>query len=144
MGTPAASPLRVTPYSEEHYPLLVPLFDGQAVHLHMDWRSLGEWLEAKGSIIRIAWRDTRPVGIILISAPYHGATWLRALAVAEDEYPAPVIEALWDGMPQMLRKAGVRQLGALTGRPWLEHYLPRLGFRVYEWVITLFRSDGPP
>ncbi|MCZ7542791.1 MAG: hypothetical protein M5R40_04295 [Anaerolineae bacterium] len=115
-------------------------------HQHLDWRSVEGWLDDPGSTIRLARAGARVVGCLAACASYNGVSWLRLIAVADDQSVPLLLDAMWPQVRASLADYNVRQVGVLIVRPWLLAYLPGLGFRQTNRVITLARTGArlPP
>lgn len=140
--TTQSQALTLTPYQRKHripaHELLTSSFH---VHAHLDWFDVDDWLAHSGSPVRIAARDSRISGLMGLSTPLDGASWLRVAAISDYQDAASILSALWEDLKPELRALGVRQVAALLLRDWPERYLPRLGFHNLEDIITLRRSD---
>lgn len=111
------------------------------VHTHLDWTDVEEWLTESGSPIRVASRGSRMAGLMGFSTPLQGAVWMRVAAVSDYQDTGGLMLALWEDLKPELRALGATQAAALLMRDWPDRYLPRMGFRYLEDIITLRRSD---
>jgi len=111
------------------------------VHTHLDWYEVEDWLANSGSPVRVALRGAKLLGLMGVSAPLDGASWLRVAAVSDYQDAAAVLATLWEDLKPELGALGTEQVAALLLRDWPERYLPGLGFHFLEDVVTLRRSD---
>ena len=134
--------LTLSPYQRQHriaaQELLTSSFH---VHTHLDWFDVEDWLANSGSPVRVASRGSRLIGLMGVSTPLDGASWLRVAAIRDYQDTSGVLAALWEDLKPELLALGTQQVAALLLRDWPERYLPHLGFRYLEDVITLRRSD---
>ena len=139
--------LAISPYQRQHRlsarDLLVSSFH---VHTHLDWQEVEDWLTGSGAPIRVATRGSRVVGMLGVSVPLDGAVWVRVAAVSDYQDTGGVLLALWEDLKPELRALGAQQATALLLRDWPERYLPRMGFRLREDIVTMRRNDSrePP
>ncbi len=133
----------VTGYNRYDFDEVMHLLQtGAYIHAHLDWRPLPAWLEDAGVHIRAARSGGRIAGCMLASAPYSGTSWLRLVAAADSQHLAPMLDALWLQIRRGLASCAVSQVGLLALEDWVSAYLPGLGFRPLNQVVTLMR-DGP-
>ncbi|MFN8378417.1 MAG: GNAT family N-acetyltransferase [Anaerolineae bacterium] len=137
------SALFLSPYQRKHriaaHELLVSSFH---VHTHLDWFDVEDWLATSGAPIRVAARNGRLSGLMGVSAPLDGASWLRIAAVSDYQDTGSILLTLWEDLKPELRALGVHQVAVLLLRDWPERYLPRMGFHYLEDIVTLRRSDS--
>ncbi len=96
---------------------------------------------SSGSSVRVAYAGSRLAGVLGVSAPLHGAAWVRLAAVRDRQNTAEVLCALWEDLKPELRALGANQAAILLLRDWPARFLPALGFTFLENIITLRRSD---
>lgn len=82
-------------------------------------------------------------GLLAISSPLNETCWIRIAAVDDDALPRVMLHALWDDLVPELRQLGIRQVAILVLRDWILPYLPDLGFRHIEQIVTMRRSAQP-
>jgi ribosomal protein S18 acetylase RimI-like enzyme len=135
----------VTPFDRRYRARLDDLlYRSYQVHTHLDWHEAGEWLDTHTGLARLAWRDDRLIGLLVISEPLYAAAWVR-LAAVDDALPArPTLQAMWRDLLPELHAAGLRQVAILVTRTWIEDHLGSLGFSYTEDVVTMQRSGPPP
>ncbi len=133
----------ITRYSRYDRDEVIRLLEfSETAHQHLDWRVIEGWLDDPGSTIRLARDSGRVVGCMAASAPYNGVCWLRLVAVASDQSVGLMLDAMWPQVRATLAGNNVKQVGALIIRPWLAIYLPGLGFRQVNRVVTLKRANA--
>jgi ribosomal-protein-alanine N-acetyltransferase len=131
----------ITRYSRYERDEVIRLLEvSEYAHQHLDWRAVEGWLDDPGGAIRVAKDGGRVVGCMAASAPYNGVSWLRLVAVANGQSVALMLDAMWPQVRASLAACNAKQLGALVIHPWLAVYLPGLGFRQVNRVITLGRT----
>ena len=147
MKVAPVSSLTITPYQRRHLqPIHDLMFHSTHVHSHLDWLESDQWLETGDTITHLAWDRGRLIGMIALSAPLNGSTWIRLAVVSDHREPESVLCFLWDAIAPQLRQLGVHTVGLLIVNDWVAHYAPTLGFHYGEEIITLLRAgyDIPP
>ncbi len=127
----------IQPFDRQHREAVLDLlFYSRRQHTHFDWYSVGRWLEMDEGRVMTAWHEGHLVGVFGISAPFNDTSWVRLLAI-DNEEPAPdVLRPLWEALaPQTY----VPRLYLLVVNRWLLSELPPLGFRYQEEVVMLNR-----
>jgi len=139
--------LTITPYQRRHLQQIRDLlFHSTYVHSHLDWLDSDQWLETGDTITHLAWQRGRLIGMIALSAPLNGSTWIRLAAVSDHVEPESVLCLIWNDLVPHLRELGVHTVGLLIVNDWVARYAPTLGFHYGEEIITLARAgyDIPP
>lgn len=139
--------LHITPYERRHREdILSLLFYSRFAHTHLDWFKAGQWLDIDGSIIQLLYNGNDLVGVLGVSEPINRATWLRIAAIGQGYEPAFVLNSLWEGLKQRVKDLGADNLSVLVVNPWLNAFLPKMGFHFLEDVVTLHRGyhELPP
>lgn len=133
-----------TPYQRrDQQRVLDLLFNSRLVHTHLDWYEPGQWLASARPIARLLWQGENPAAFIAFSPPLNGFSWLRVLALVDEQPDQQALRQVWEPLEQELREEwGVQQVAALILNDWLVPLLERFGFRYHEQIITLRRS-GP-
>jgi len=141
MKVAQVSTLTITAYQRRHLQQIRDLlFHSTLVHSHLDWLDSDQWLETGDTITYLAWQRGRLIGMIALSAPLNGSTWIRLAAVSDYIEPESVLCLLWDTILPQLRQLGVQTIGLLIVNDWVARYAPTLGFQYGEEIITLARS----
>lgn len=141
MKAAAVSSLTITPYQRRHLqPIRDLLFHSSFVHTHLDWLDSDQWLETSDSMTLLAWQRGRLIGVLGLSAPLNGSTWIRLAAVSDQIEPENVLCMLWDDFVPKLRQMGVHIVGLLIVSEWIARYAPAMGFQYGEEIVTLARS----
>jgi ribosomal protein S18 acetylase RimI-like enzyme len=141
--------LTLTPLERRHYRAIDDLlFHSYQVHTHMDWYEPVEWLETHHVPVRLAWQGDRLAGVLAVSEPLNGASWLRVVAMHDHAPSHAVLAALWRDIQPDLRALNVQSVSLLMTRNWIKPHLRELDFEFIEDVITLqrtgrFLSDTP-
>lgn len=136
--------LTVSPYQRRHRRDVLRLVeDHYRLHIHLDWVSVDEWIDDPNAIIHLAWERDRLLGVMSVTEPLGGSSWLRLALVHDDADPDQVFGALWPGLHERLRSLQTRDVAVLLLRPWLSAHLPPLGFSIHENVVTLARNNAP-
>jgi ribosomal protein S18 acetylase RimI-like enzyme len=136
------SAITITPYARRFRRSVTNLlFYSYRTHTHLDWQDTESWLDSTDAPMCLAWQDNTLIGLMAASAPVQNTCWMRLAALADDLSAAQtVFTTLWERLALALRMMGVQQVAVLVIRDWLKPYLPPLGFRFDEYVVTLFRS----
>jgi len=135
-------PLTLTVYERRYrQPVHDLIFRNYRVHTHLDWYESDQWLSTERGPVRLAWQHGRLVGLLAVSAPLNGASWIRLAAVHDQAAPESVLHALWDSLQPELHDLRAEQVAVLVLRDWIVEHLPSLGFRYREDVITLHRAS---
>ncbi|MCS7070467.1 MAG: GNAT family N-acetyltransferase [Anaerolinea sp.] len=116
------------------------MHDADRAHLHLDWFEIEQWLELEPEYVRIALRGSRIVGVLGLSRPLYGASWVRMAAVDSREDAISIITSLWQELLPSLRQHGVRQVAWLMIRDWTETTAAQIGFHYAEQIVTLRRA----
>jgi ribosomal protein S18 acetylase RimI-like enzyme len=141
------SQVTITPYTRHHRSDLLRFLQHEdRLHIHLDWHSVDEWIAGSDACIYLAQRDRKLIGVIGASAPLHGASWLRLVALNDDVDGDELMAALWSPLRDRLIEMGVEEVAALILYPWLLPYLQPLGFTYREEIVTLRREGAlaPP
>lgn len=138
-----ASMYTVTPYERRYRQAVLDLlYSSYQTHTHLDWYSAEHWLDNCPIIMRLAWNNSRLVGILGASEALFDTTWLRVIVVRDYMPTRVILTALWTSLRQELLRAQVQSAWILVGNDWLEDYIPALGFEHAEMVITLRRRSN--
>lgn len=131
----------LTPYARKHRSAVQDLcFQHARVHIQIDWYALETWLDAPDVHAWLAWQGGTLAALLAVSAPQDGAVWLRLVAL-HDSLRAPE-----DVLPRLWAQVAPPRGAVLVMRDWLADYLPAMGFRYDEHIITLRRGGSvlPP
>lgn len=135
------SPVTLTTYTRKNRRDLLRLVqDGQRLHIHLEWHTVDEWIDASEGPIHLAWMGRSLVGAIASSAPLGDTAWLRLVAIDDDVDPDSLLVELWESLRAQLVERDVKQVGVLLMYPWLAPHLEKLGFVLYERIVTLRRQ----
>lgn len=137
----------IIPYQRKYRnAVLSLLFYARRVHTHLDWYQAGQWLDLEGQFVRLAYDNDTVVGVIGLSEPLNQTAWIRMVAIRKGYDPTLILRQLWEPLWEELAQAGVISVSTLIINDWIAAYLPQLGFRYLEDVVTLYRSgaDMPP
>ena len=131
----------ITGYARRDRDEVIDLLEtSQHAHLHLDWRPIEGWLDSPGATVRLARAAGRVIGCLAATAPHNNVSWLRLAAVADGQSTALILDAMWPQVRAELAAYNVRQAAVLAIHPWLLPYLPGLGFRQVNRIVTLKRS----
>jgi GNAT superfamily N-acetyltransferase len=142
---PLPSPQRLTPADHRQ---VVELFQRTSrQHLHLDWRSLHQWLPHPDLCCWVVQQG----GVVrsLLGATIHAAqgdspsvvAWLR-MALPAPFSARPALDALWEALYHDLRSAAVERVALLALVPWIEPAAGRWGFERTNAVISMRRTGG--
>jgi ribosomal-protein-alanine N-acetyltransferase len=116
-------------------------------HLHLDWRSLADWLPEStfcGWLARLDGRARAALGASLQPGDQGDfAAWLRLLIPVGASRGDPTLDALWESLSADLRSRGVTRVGVLLFEGWTTHIVRRWGFEPNNQVVTFRREGGP-
>jgi ribosomal protein S18 acetylase RimI-like enzyme len=116
-------------------------------HLHLDWRSLADWLPEStfcGWLARLDGRARAALGASLQSGDRGtSAAWLRLLIPVNASRSDSTLDALWESLCADLRSRGVTRIGILLFEEWTTKIVRRWGFEPDNRVITFRREGGP-
>src|SRR5262249_55904074 len=101
-----------------------------------------QWLETGDTITYLAWQRGRLMGMMALSAPLNGSTWIRLAAVSDYIEPEGALCLLWDDIVPRLRQLGIHTVGLLIVNDWVVRYASTLGFQYGEEIITLARAGN--
>lgn len=145
--TMSSASIAITPFARQHRQAVDDLlFNSYQVHTHMDWFDPIDWLDRFPQLTRLAWQGDELAGVLGVSAPFNGASWLRIAAVHDDAPPQTTLTALWDDLIPQLSDQSAQSVSLLMGRNWIKRFLLALDFRFVEDVVTMQRTNGhlPP
>ncbi len=112
-------------------------------HLHVDWYSLSDWLEA-GCVFGLD-DGRRLLAFLAIGADPLPAAWIRGAAIAESLDPLPALRHLLDAALPACRQRGATECAIMSVRQWPNALLPALGFHPVTEVMTMTcELAGPP
>jgi ribosomal protein S18 acetylase RimI-like enzyme len=138
----ASAPISITPYSKRSRHLVRDLMArNYYTHTHLDWHDSDHWLDLDGPIVRLAWQGSTLVGMLAVSEPLNGASWIRMAGVQDHRDLNAVMGALWQNVCGTLMEAGAQECAILLVRDWPAEVLGTFGFAMREDIITLRRSD---
>lgn len=139
--------LTIRPYERRYREKLLNLiFYSRRTHTHLDWYRPGPWLDRDDILVRVAWDEDELLGVMGLSAPLNGASWVRLATISNTADTQAVMKALWRSLCDELRAWEIQSVAILIINRWLSSYVPELGFKPLEEVITLFRTgtELPP
>lgn len=116
-------------------------------HLHLDWRTLEDWLPDPALCCRVI--HARGAVQSLMGATIHtppdgpAVAWLRFIVPASQADGDPSLEALWAALSADLRERGVGLVGVLLLDGWVYHLLTGWGFVESNAVVSMARRRGP-
>ncbi len=145
MTAPAFTPLPFTVSDRQH--ILDLSRYAPRRHLHLDWRSLADWLPEStfcGWLARLDGRARAALGASLQSGDRGtSAAWLRLLIPVNASRSDSTLDALWESLCADLRSRGVTRIGILLFEEWTTKIVRRWGFEPDNRVITFRREGGP-
>lgn len=138
--------LRVTRYAREHRQAFLELCGAsQWTHEHLDWFSLGQWLDQERGALFVAWQGAELLGYLGLSQPVAGCAWIRLLGIRDGRLAERTIAELWQLAEAYCRRMQARRVACLMVTNWLANYLAKLGFASDDEVITLCHiACSPP
>lgn len=143
MVSPYVSSLTVTPFQRRNLQAVRDLlFRSMFVHTHLDWHDTDNWLESNEAILRLAWQNGWLAGLLGVSRPLNGSSWIRLACVSDYVNPEIVLASLWRELSAELRDQKVSIVGLLAIREWIGRYAPVMGFEYQEDIVTLARAGG--
>lgn len=142
--------ITISPFERQHRREVDDLlFHSYQLHTHMDWYDPMDWLIRSRVPVRLAWQGGRLAGLLAVSHPLDGASWLRIVALNDYAPSHAIMAAMWQDVIPELRHLGVQSVWLLVMRNWIKSYLRELEFHFVEDVVTLERQsallpDMPP
>ncbi len=141
MKVASVSALTIMPYQRRHLQSIRDLlFHSTYVHSHLDWLDSDQWLENGDTITYLAWQRGRLVGVLGLSSPLNGSTWIRLAGISDYVEPEKILCALWDNVVPELQSLSIHTVGLLVISDWIARYAPIIGFQYGEEIITLARA----
>lgn len=133
--------LQVVAYERKYRDEILSLmFYSRYTHTHLDWYKAGNWLDLDQKIVLLAFDGDHLAGVIGISEPLNGATWMRMVIIAQGYDPMLIMGFLWEQLRVTLMRMQVDKTAILVINPWIARFLPALGFNYIENVVTMHRS----
>lgn len=120
--------------------ILSLMFYSRHTHTHLDWYKAGSWLDLEQKVVLLAFDGDHLVGVMGVSDPLNGASWLRMVIIAQGYDPTIVLSFLWEQLRVSLMRMAVQTSSILVINPWIARFLPALGFQYLENVVTMHRS----
>lgn len=120
--------------------ILSLMFYSRHTHAHLDWYKAGQWLDLGNNYIHLAFAEDTLVGVLGFSEDLNGSVWLRMAIIGQGYDPAIILGFLWEQSRVTLMRLGIHIAAVLVINPWLERFLPALGFHYHEDVITMHRA----
>jgi ribosomal protein S18 acetylase RimI-like enzyme len=144
MTAPPFTPLRFT--ASDRQQILALSQHAPRRHLHLDWRTLADWLPEStfcGWFARQEGRARAALGASLQRGDEGTpAAWLRLLVPVGMASGDPTLDALWESLRADLRSRGVTRVGILLFENWTTNIVRRWGFEPDNMVITFRRAGG--
>lgn len=132
----------LTPYQRRHRRAVSDLlFHSLYTYTHLDWYDAETWLNGRPSVTRLLWLDGVLLGLMVCDMPLNGASWVRIASVTPSAEIETILSMLWESTRDAVREAGGRLVCWLMSDSWVRLQIPALGFRQYDEVITLRRSE---
>jgi GNAT superfamily N-acetyltransferase len=138
------------PLTPAEHPQVIGLFQRtRHQHLHLDWRSLGQWLphpDLRCRLINHNGAIESVLGVSIHADPKQPSTrtaWLRMAASDTAINAVPGLDVLWEDLKNDLEASGVQQIAVLATDRWIEPVVKRWGFKHTSAVISFRRPGGP-
>ena len=116
-------------------------------HLHLDWRTLDQWLYDPAFVCVLQERNAGlggAMGASLCDSPYLDqppAAWLRFFA-ADHRAGREMLRLLWDELHAGLVARGVGRAACAVVDDWVVPHLREWGFAPFNAVINMQRNEG--
>jgi ribosomal protein S18 acetylase RimI-like enzyme len=113
-------------------------------HLHLDWIAPAQWVGQPAFMVAEQPGESNRnglVGCLAATADPPPAAWVRIAAVKEGVATLPLLQTMLLMALPALQSAGVAELGWFVLNPWVESWLPALGFSRFTEVITYVKKD---
>ena len=131
----------VTAYERRHRSALLDLVAASHwTHLHLDWTTLGRWLDRGDGIFALAWHGDSLAGCMGLAETGPGAAWLRLLSLRDGFMAFPLVDAMWRALKLRCAKAGIHNIMALAICDWLPLCLAEQGFVTLDELVTMSLS----
>ena len=130
--------LDVRPYERQHRSALLDLSTFSPwTHKHLDWHSIGQWLDHERGQTYLACSGSEISGYIGLSLPIDGCSWIRLLGIRDGRMPTLVINELWEQAEAHCRRLRIESVAILMLTNWVSSYLRPCGFDYVDDVITM-------
>jgi ribosomal protein S18 acetylase RimI-like enzyme len=116
------------------------LFYSHHIQTHLDWHDAEGWINTDEAVTHLAWKDALLTGILSVSPPLNGATWVRVLGVGDASPVVEVVPALWHSLNTILKQQQVSAINWLLTEDWQNDLMSKLGFSYQDQIITLQRE----
>ncbi len=110
-------------------------------HYHADWHLPGDWLGYPGFVLAREASGGRLDGCLCIAPDPLPAAWVRLAAVTEPAQGLPIMRQMMGAALDAVRQSGVAEVALLGRDPFLDRWLPALGFTVVNEVVTYLQDD---
>jgi [ribosomal protein S18]-alanine N-acetyltransferase len=136
------TPILVVDYERHHrQDVLSLLFYSRRTHTHLDWFKTGQWLDIPGNVTKLAYDGNHKLmGMMGLSAPLNGGSWIRLMAVAQGVDVGMMLNALWSSVEQSMSQTAIQTVAILLINTWMSPFLPAMSFKYVEDVITMHRT----
>lgn len=129
--------LQIRPYSRRDRSALLDLsWYSQWTHKHLDWYTIGRWLDREDVLVFLAWEGEALVGYIGLSPENYGTSWLRLMGLRDGFMPATIVRELWQCAEAKCLELGIHNIMVLMVSNWLPMYLRDYGFIYWDDIIT--------
>ena len=131
----------VTAYERRHRSALLDLVAASHwTHLHLDWTTLGRWLDRGDGIFALAWHGDSLAGCMGLAETGPGAAWLRVLSLRDGFMAFPLVDSMWRALKLRCAQAGIHNIMALAICDWLPLCLAEQGFVALDELVTMSLS----
>ncbi|MGF1505514.1 MAG: GNAT family N-acetyltransferase [Anaerolineae bacterium] len=132
----------------DHHHILTLFRRARHRHMHIDWRTLDQWLENPmlwARVLREGDAVTTMIGATVHKHPLHPdadpVAWLRFMAPGNGPRD-PGFRVLWNALRADLKNRGVTEVACLIMHPWTQRAITDWGFEHINAIVTLRRIGG--
>ena len=136
-----ATQTKILPFHpDQHREVLAFVEQQSRIHMHLDWRSVREWLRDETRLVFVAMHRDQLRGVIAYSQPHHQHVWVRLMTLSDDE-PLSLFQDLLDSTIPDLTARGITSISLLQLSTWMVQPLQASPF---ERITHLVHLERPP
>jgi GNAT superfamily N-acetyltransferase len=153
-GAKAVGGVVRTAVAQDKSDITLLLQNERHAHVHLDWQPPADWIGDKGFMV-VPDEDRKPHSLaqtffgpccglaacLAAVADPPPAAWVRVAAVKQAHQTPALLEVMLDAVTAHLQQTAVTELGWLTIKEWPQKWLPDLGFRQANQIVTFVKYD---
>jgi ribosomal protein S18 acetylase RimI-like enzyme len=110
-------------------------------HFHADWRLPADWIGYPGFVLAEPVGAASLAGCLCIAPDPPPASWVRLAALRDTAKQFAVLRDLMEAALAAISGEAISEIALLGNDAKLESWLPTLGFRIVNEVITFVHND---